>query len=329
MRIESTPESIRSIGAHYGVNGANLSRQYKDIFSDYRQWKQLGHAEQYVIYPQNVGPNLAIDETSLSCGELYTFVTNRDAHGGRGALVAAIRGTKAETVIAVLDKIPLAKRKTVREITLDLSSSMMLIARRSFPKATVINDRFHVHKLYYDAIDDLRITLRWMARDIENEEIARCRKAGIAYVPFRYANGDTRRQLLARAKYILTKHASKWTKTQQWRADIIFEFYPELKKAYDLAMDLTDIYNRKVDKDTARLNLARWYNKVDEMDGGQFRTVTETFRNHYDTILNYFINRSTNAGAESFNAKVKAFRSQFRGVTDIPFFLFRLSKLCA
>ena len=136
-------------------------------------------------------------------------------------------------------------------------------------------------------------------------------------------------QLLARAKYILTKHASRWTKSQQWRADIIFEFYPELKKAYDLAMELTDIFNQKVDKDVARLNLARWYDKVDRMSTGQFRTVTETFRNHYDTILNYFINRSTNAGAESFNAKVKAFRSQLRGVTDIPFFLFRLSKLCA
>lgn len=94
-------------------------------------------------------------------------------------------------------------------------------------------------------------------------------------------------------------------------------------------MDLTDIFNRKVDKDVARADLARWYDKVDEMNGGQFRTVTETFLNHYDTILNYFINRSTNAGAESFNAKVKAFRSQFRGVTDIPFFLFRLAKLCA
>lgn len=243
--------------------------------------------------------------------------------------MAAIRGTKAEAVIAVLEKIPLNKRKTVREITLDLSASMMLIARRSFPKATVTNDRFHVHKLYYDAIDELRISLRWMARDMENEEIARCRKEGIPYVPLRYANGDTRKQLLARAKYILTKHASKWTKTQRWRAEIIFEFYPELKTAYDLAMELTDIFNQKVDKDIARLNLARWYNKVDEMAGGQFRTVTETFRNHYDTILNFFINRSTNAAAESFNAKVKAFRSQFRGVTDIPFFLFRLSKLCA
>lgn len=265
----------------------------------------------------------------MSCGELYTFVTNRDAHGGKGALVAAIRGTKAETVIAVLEKIHLNRRKTVREITLDLSSSMMLIARRAFPNATVTNDRFHVHKLYYDAIDDLRVSFRWMARDIENEEIGRCRKAGIPYVPFRYANGDTRKQLLARAKYILTKHASKWTKSQQWRADIIFEFYPELKKAYDLAMDLTDIFNRKIDKDVARTALARWYDKVDRMDGGQFRSVTNTFRNHYDTILNYFINRSTNAAAESFNAKVKAFRRQFRGVTDIPFFLFRLSKLCA
>ena len=59
--------------------------------------------------------------------------------------MAVIRGTKAETGIAVLDKIPLAKRKTVREITLDLSLSMMLIAHRTFPKATVTNDRFHVH----------------------------------------------------------------------------------------------------------------------------------------------------------------------------------------
>ena len=32
---------------------------------------------------------------------------------------------------------------------------------------------------------------------------------------------------------------------------------------------------------------------------------------------------------ESFNAKVKAFRSQFRGVRDISFFIFRLAKIFA
>jgi transposase len=31
--------------------------------------------------------------------------------------------------------------------------------------------------------------------------------------------------------------------------------------------------------------------------------------------------------AESFNAKIKAFRSQFRGVKNIKFFLFRLTNI--
>jgi transposase len=55
----------------------------------------------------------------------------------------------------------------------------------------------------------------------------------------------------------------------------------------------------------------------------------KTMQNHYLTIANYFDNRSTNASAESFNAKIKAFRSQFRGVSSIDFFLFRLANIYA
>jgi len=46
-----------------------------------------------------------------------------------------------------------------------------------------------------------------------------------------------------------------------------------------------------------------------------------------ETILNFFTNRSTNASAESFNAKIKLFRANLRGVADTKFFLFRLEKL--
>lgn len=311
------------------MNGKLLSSQYKEHFSGFREWEQLEHASEYLLFPENIGPNLSIDESCLSNGEVYTFLTNKEGHGGPGSLVAVIHGTKAETVIGVIEKIPRHKRLEVAEITLDLSSSMMLIARTVFPRARITNDRFHIQKLYYDAIDDLRISLRWMARDLENDEMKRCREKGVKFIPFRYANGDTRKQLLARAKYILTKHESKWTKAQQWRADIIFEFYPELKRAYELAMELTGIFNTKCIKDIARTKLARWFNEVEQLAGNTFQTVIDTFTNHYDTILNFFVNRQTNAGAESFNAKVKAFRSQFRGVSDIPFFLFRLTKLCA
>ncbi|WP_434783408.1 ISAon1 family transposase [Hoylesella timonensis] len=327
--MESTAESITGIGSHYGVDGKQLSTQYKEHFSDYRQWEQLSHAGDWLLFDENLGESLSIDETCLSSGEVYTFLTNKAGKGGRGTLVAVVRGTKAEDVIRVLEKIDLSKRKTVKEITLDLSSSMMIIVHTVFPKALITSDRFHVQKLYYDALDDMLIAYRWMARDRENEEMKEAKAKNETYKPFRYSNGDTRKQLLARAKFILTKHKSKWTESQRLRAEIIFENYPELKKAYDLAMELTDIYNARSIKDAARLKLAKWFNKVEKLGVDNFYTVIDTFKNHYDTILNFFVNRATNANAESFNAKVKAFRAQFRGVTDIPFFLYRLMKLCA
>ncbi len=311
------------------MNGSQLSRQYKENISDYYQWDQLEHASQYVLYPRNIGSSLAIDETALSCGELYTIVTNKAGRGGKGTLVAMIRGTKSEDVIDVLKRIPQRLRNMVSEITLDLSPTMMKIARRVFPKAMMTNDRFHVQRLFYEAIDDLRILYRWMARDLENQEVAQCKKEGREYIPFRYRNGDTRKQLLARSKHILIKNQTKWTDSQRERAEILFEVHPELKHVYDLSMQLTQIYNHHYDKNLARTKLARWYNAVEKLDYGCFSTVLDTMSNHYETILNYFINRQTNAFAESFNSKVKAFRSQFRGVRDIPFFIFRLSKLCA
>jgi len=203
MRIETTAESIKGIASHYGVNGKRLSSQYKETISDYRNWEQLGHASEYLLFPENIGESLGIDETCLSSGEVYTFLTNKECHGGKGTLVAAVHGTKAEDVIAVLEKIDRHRRRSVKEVTLDLSSAMMLIVRTVFPKARITNDRFHVQKLFYDALDDLRISLRWMARDLENDEMRECREKGVKYVPFRYANGDTRKQLLARAKYIV------------------------------------------------------------------------------------------------------------------------------
>ena len=105
--------------------------------------------------------------------------------------------------------------------------------------------------------------------------------------------------------------------------------YPELRYAYQLAQELTDIYNSRMPVEVARAKLAHWYEAVEQMQYEAFHNVLNTFRNHYRTILNFFVTRDTNAFAESFIAKVKAFRNQFRGVRDIPFFLYRLAKLTA
>jgi hypothetical protein len=75
---------------------------------------------------------LSIDETSLSNGELYTIVTNKSGKGRKGTIVAMVAGTKADTVISVIEKIPLRERNLVREITLDMAGNMGLIARKCF-----------------------------------------------------------------------------------------------------------------------------------------------------------------------------------------------------
>ena len=329
--------SISTLAARNGLNGQTLRKQYKDVISGYRKWEQLEHAQEYVLFPENIGADMSLDETCLSNGEVYTLLTNKAAHGRKGTLVAMVRGVATDVVSGVLRKLPPAIRRAVRTVTTDLSSAMMLTARRVFPAATLINDRFHVQQLMSEAVDRMRVRLRWQVLEEENKAIrehrarrraakSRAEREAIGqWEPRRMANGETMPQVMARGRHIILKHESKWNVQQKERAEVLFERFPKLKEAYGLSMKLTEMFNRKSTPAQARLNLARWYNEVEAFGENEFARVLETFENHNDTIINYFEERLTNASAESFNAKVKAFRAQFRGVGDIKFFMFRLA----
>lgn len=282
-----------------------------------------------MIFPENIGPYLSLDETALSQGELYTIITNKQAKGKKGALVAIIAGTKAEPIVKQLLKIPSSLRNKVKEITLDMAFSMKHIASKCFPKAVQVTDRFHVQKLAIEALQDLRIKHRWEAIDKENEQLQRAKKQGEQYIPELFSNGDSHKQLLARSRYLLYKTTFKWTEKQSQRAKILFKEYPDIHQAYSLVNNLRTIFNETTNKGVAFTKLAHWYKQVEETGFKAFNTVANSIQLNYRTILNYFQNRSTNASAESFNAKIKGFRSQFRGVKNVEFFLFRLTKIFA
>lgn len=281
------------------------------------------------MFEENLGTHLSLDETALSQGELYTILTNKAAKGKKGALVAMIKGTDSRAVKEILEKIPISKRRKVEEITLDMAASMENIARFSFPNALLVTDRFHVQKLAYDALQEMRIAYRWEAIDQENKEIELAKELGQKHVPDILSNGDTLKQLLARSRYLLFKAESKWTASQRARADILFERYPALKQAYNLVMQLGGIFQNIKNKGIAFTKLASWYDRVEKAGFKSFNTISNSIQSHYLTILNYFENRSTNASAESFNAKIKAFRNAFRGVRSITFFLFRIANIYA
>lgn len=207
---------------------------------------------------------------------------------------------------------------------------MKLIVKRCFPKAVQVTDRFHVQKLALDALQDMRIKHRWEAIDQENNQIKEAKKDNKTYTPETFINGDTLKQLLARSRYLLYKTKDDWTEKQKVRAQILFENYPDIKKAYGICQKLRNLFNNKtIAKEVAYTKLVHWFREVEESGFKAFNIVANSISLNYQSILNYFDNRSTNASAESFNAKIKAFRAQFRGVRNVEFFLYRLTQIFA
>ena len=352
--MDNEPVTAKSLSHTYMIDSGTFEKNYKDVLSDFRSWAQGSHASDWVLLPENMGEHLGIDETSF-CHEVYTILHNKDGHGRKHAIIAIIKGTKPSEVIKRLMLLPEDIRLKVTDITMDLSNSMGAIAKAVFPKAVIVRDCFHVIQRGSDGIEEIRLRLKREAiKDLKKEKaefnkkmdrLAKQRKAyrkkhkrpkgrkrgrkpmrRTSFTPQTLSNEETKVEGLTRCKKQMLKSRDKWTESQEERAKLLFELYPKLKEAHGLINSLRNIFRDKsLTKETAKDRLNEWYNKVTESTLREIKSVRDTIKAYEDEILNYFTSRSTNASAESLNSKLKAFRSQLRGVRDIPFFFYRVS----
>ncbi len=107
-------------------------------------------------------------------------------------------------------------RRRVKEVTCDLSPSMMLIAAEVFCNAHVANDRFHVQQIYNEAVDEIRI-------DIRRQLIAEENNRDKSEPPVTYSDGETMRRILARSKHTLMMSQNKWADIRHHRVNILFK----------------------------------------------------------------------------------------------------------
>ena len=349
--------TARSLGRTYLVDGDALERAYKWDLSDFKDWGQRQHADNWVLQPDNIGEYVSIDETSLQ-DDLFTILSNKAGHGQQGTIIAMVRGTKSKDVIDVLMKIPEEDRLKVKEVTLDLSDSMRDIVEAAFPNAIVTLDCFHILKRCFDAVEELRLRYkreaqamtkraerRWKARMKRNAAHRRwyakthpkkykgkkrgrkAKRLNERFKPEVLDNGDTLVELLTRCKYALTQSHDKWSERQCERMRLLFKLYPKLKEAYDIVNKLRAIFRSKLSRDAAKLKLQEWYKAITNCTIREVKSARDAIKNREDNVLNYFINRATNASAESLNSKLKSFRAQVRGVSDLPFFMYRVCKI--
>ena len=302
---------VERIGRLYGV--ARLERAYKDHLSGY----DATIAPEELFHPENMGTRLAIDETSLVRGELFSILTNKDS----GKLIALMEGTKASEIVAkLMEHLPVEKRMAVEEVTLDMDTGFEWVTNQCFLNAEKVVDRFHVQKLVMECVQALRITERQKILTARRE--ARKVKQTMPR-EHPYENGDTPRELLARSRYLLFKPTHSWTEKQKERATILFREHPDIQRAYELSQQLKTLYDRSMSRDVAVILLRQWCEACDLSAIPEMEDAAASILRHEGRILNFWSNRATNAFAESFNAKIKHFRGMLRGIRDLKFFLFR------
>lgn len=214
---------------------------------------------------------------------------------------------------------------------------MHSIVEACFPNAMITLDRFHHQQFCLEALQEVRREYRreQMTQDANEREEHRLKMKGLAkndgpwidaegytirrnarYRPERLENDETRAELLARSKGLLMMSPDKWTDTQKERAKILFREFPDIKTAFSLTHSLRMIFTQRCTKEQGKESLRSWYTKVGEFGNKAFNDIAAAMYDREDEILNYFVNRSTNASAESLNAKIKQFRALLRGIVD-------------
>ena len=316
-----------------------MGQAYRDHWSDFPTWEERGHATEYLLHAGNLGPRLSIDETSLTRGEIYTLLTNNAARGGRGSIVATVKGTRSEDIVRCLMRIP--ERARVEVVTMDFSESMRIAVQTAFPNARIAVDHFHIVRLAQEAMQQERIACRKEAMERQAAEQRQTRNmmefalgmTGGRRIrvslppPGRLENGDTRVELLARSRHLLFSTPDRWTESQRQRAGILFAQYPHLKDAYDLVGRLRAIFRLAKNPADAARRLNQWYEEVMDSRFGHLKVVAGTILSRIGHILEYFVDHATNAYAESINSKIKAFRCSLHGISDPSFFFYRVMRI--
>jgi transposase len=252
---------------------------------------------------------IGIDEIARRKGhrDFLALITTHTA-AGETRLLAVLSDRKKETVKAFLDSIPPHLRCTVRTVCTDMWDGFVNAVRESFgpdPECQVdlVIDRFHVAQHYYKAADNLR-----------KREMKRLK------------------QQLPKAKYrefrgVMWLFRRRWADLQpeeQAHLEQLFQYAPDLKRAYQLREQLTDIFDALLSPEVAAAKLQAWCAVVRDSGLTCFNKFLTTLHNWWDEILNYFKQRQTSGFVEGFNNKVKVLKRRCYGILNATHFFQRL-----
>lgn len=231
---------------------------------------------------------IGLDETSRKGHEYITvFIdldTSRIIYIGNGKKVSTIKEFKDffESHNGKIEK--------VTDITCDMNMGFTTEIKRTFKKAKITYDKFHVIKVINEALDKVR-------------------KAEVSEQP-----------VLRKTKYIWLKNKSNLNIKQEENLQRMSKMNLKTGKAYRLKIAFQDIYNMNYSKEIAELEFREWMQWAIRSKLEEFKKAAKTIGSKLEGILNYFENRLTNAVLEGTNSMIQSIKSRARGYKKIENF---------
>jgi transposase len=242
-------------------------------------------------------PVLGLDEIALTKGHGNFVVIVSARIEDSLSILAVLKDRKRETVETFLRTIPKPLRRTVRVVCTDLYSGFIGATKAVFGKRVAIcADRFHVARLYRDAVETLRKQeQRRLKRDLSKDEYG----------------------TLKNIHWILRKSDSELTADERRIRARFFVHCPQLAQAHALSQALTDIYDAPLSKGQAKRKLSGWIRRVKNAGLTCFHSFLKTLRRHWDEITNYFIERRNSGFVEGLNNKIKVLKRRCYGLSNL------------
>jgi transposase len=242
---------------------------------------------------------IAIDEIYLGKGMKYlTVVLDLDS----GAIVFIGRGKGADSLLPFWKRLQ-GSRAKIRAVAADMSHAYALAVRKHLPRAVLVNDRFHVIKLYNEMLTKLRRELYQEATTFQ-------------------------RKVLKGVRWLLLKRMDNLddSKGEPRRLLRALKLNEALATAYYMKDDLNQFWEQP-DKRTAATFLDSWLK--DAWDSGIRLLITfaNTLAAHRPGLLAWYDHPISTGPLEAVNNKIRLLNRQAFGYRDHEFFTLKLFAL--
>ena len=294
----------------------NTKRLVARIMEDYR----AEHSTASISKRNGVSPGVAtriLDRISYPLPKLPKVLSIDEFKGNAGGqkfqcvltdpvkrkVLDILPSKKSEELIGYFLRFPLAQRKEVEYLVMDMSLQFREVMTACFPHAKVIVDKFHVCR-----------HITWAVENVRKEEQKKFT--------------DARRKYFKRSRFLILKHQHKLTEEQHQQLENMLSVSPKLREAYWLKEVFYTFMGSK-DLQEAKKNLANWNLCVGVVDLEEFTKCFEMINRWQPYILRAFSLGFTNGYTEGCNNRIKVLKRNCYGVRNFSRFRNRILHMMA